>query len=382
MRLRALVVGLLLLIVSANAGFGYPASTYQLQYALDHSVVAVVGQIERVDPPTPVVRQGLGPGRGYGSPIRLLLRTAVVRADMVLKGDGIAPGTAIHFQFLGEDGQVSTYDLPRFGPGERWLLFLEAVDGQLEPFNPLGSQNLRLPGGYRPSPITYTSPLERSEAVLADVLATEMARRTAPQPRYTESLTDQILDILHSGTQTVLVPAPPGAKSGDPRPHRAGFATLGLVAQLVRLSKSDVDASVRAAAAAILVRTGRSDAVEMLVTAQRDVLWQTGRSDRRWIDALSTVTDPSLLPRLHQLLFDPDPKLREPVASALREIADPSSVPYLLKALDDSDSEVRYFAATGLAAIAKENAHYLAVTLFREHESEQIAYWKARSWAP
>jgi len=388
----AFVVAVLAGVVLSSQAQGYPAGKRCLLTVLDASDVVVVGRIESVGDGEPVERQQFGPWGGFASQLQLLLRPATCRVELVLKGRGVEVGASVPLRFLWYYSDRShSIGLPEYQPGERWLLFLTEVEGHLEPVNPLGFQDLHLPDDYEPPEPNYGLALERTEALLADLLDQYQDAPPAQHPH--GWLVTEMLDTVRHGSFLGVAPRgtlsevggmvvrDPGFDSAHqlrgPAVRRPSFTTANLVRALKRTSESASDPAIRAYAASILLSAGWTEYFHTLVAAERELRARGDTQDFGALFEIERVTDPILLPSLHQLLFDPDPAYHKHAAHALREIADPSSIPSLVQALDDPAFMVRYLAATGLAAITGDNSHYPAIEPWRAKEADEIAYWKA-----
>ena len=372
----AFVVAGLAGVVLSSQAHGYPAGKRSLLSVLDECSVVVVGRIETLGEGEPVERQQFGPWGRLESPVQLLLRPATCRVEVVLKGREIEAGASVPFRLLWHyRDRPSSIGLAEYRPGERWLLFLTQVEGHLEPVNPLGFQDLHLPDEYDPGEPDYGLALERTEALLADLL--ERYPDAPPGQPLWGSLVAQIVDTFRSGSFCGVAPRGTTREVDALVVRRPCFATGRIVGALMRVSESAPDPAVRAYAASILLSAGWTECFQTLVAAERELRARGDTADFGAIDEIRRVMDPVLLPSLHELLSDPDPVFHEPAAHALREIADPSSIPYLVQVLDHPSFMMRYLAATGLAAITEDFSRYRAMDLWRAQEAEQIAYWKA-----
>jgi len=357
--------------ICAAPGWCYPSGRFDLSSAIVQSSVVVVGTIERVREGERCLRQEYG-GTRWSEPQGFLVQRAVARVEVVVKGEGLAAGDTVPFQFLSGDRRSRV--LPPatlfYKEGERWLLFLHRREGHLEPMNPLGEQDLRIPAEARVEQQTHRLPLHRAEAVLAKLLLGSESH---------EFIQD-VLSRVRYGTGMVVMPVGnPPLHESIPWRYQHCFASYQLLNAVSNLCHSP-DQAIRAEAAAIMCRVGSVEALDRLVAAvrSRSEWLESECSPRLYLDAIGEVTDVRALPKLHDLLLDPDAAFHAPAAHALRQIGDTTSVPYLVKALDDSEFEVRYLAATGLAQIAGDHERYVAADVFRRRGAELIGYWKAR----
>lgn len=357
--------------ICAAPGWCYLSGRFDLSSAIAQSSVVVVATIERVRGGERCLRQEYG-GTRWSEPQSFLVQRAVGRVEVVVKGQGLAAGDTVRFQFLSADAR--SHFLPPstllYKEGERWLLFLHRHEGHLEPMNPLGRQDLKIPADARLEQETYSLPLHRAEAVLAKLLFASESR---------EFIQD-VLSRLRYGTAKVVMPVDnPPLHESIPWRYQRCFASYQLLNAVDNLCHSS-DQAIRAEAAAIMCRVGSLEALDRLVAElrSRSEWLKSECSPRLYLDAIERITDVRALPKLHDLLLDPDAAFHAPAAHALRQIGEPASVPCLVKALDDSEFEVRYLAATALAQIAGDHERYVAVDVFRRRGAELIRYWKAR----
>jgi hypothetical protein len=357
--------------ICAAPGWCYLSGRFDLSSAIAQSSVVVVATIAEVREGEPCLRQAYG-GTRWDKPQPALLQRAVARVEVLVKGEGLAAGDTVRFQFLSADAR--SHFLPPstllYKEGERWLLFLHRHEGCLEPMNPLGEQDLRIPAEARLEQQTHSLPLHRAEAVLAKLLLGSESHE----------FVRELLSRLRYGTGMVVMPVGnPPLHESIPWRYQHCFASYQLLNAVDNLCHSP-DQAIRAEAAAIMCRVGSVEALDRLVAAvrSRSEWLKSECSPRLYLDAIRGVTDVRALPKLHDLLLDPDAAFHAPAAHALRQIGDAASVPYLVKALDDSEFEVRYLAATGLAQIAGDHERYVAADVFRRRGAELIGYWKAR----
>jgi len=357
--------------ICAAPGWCYLSGRFDLSSAIAQSSVVVVATIERVRGGERCLREAYG-GTRWAEPQAFLVQSAVARVEVVVKGEGFAAGDTVPFQFLSADAR--SHVLPPstllYKEGERWLLFLHRREGNLEPMNPLGRQDLRIPAEARLEQQTHSLPLHRAEAVLAKLLL------ASESPEFIQD----VLSRVRYGTGTVVMPVDdPPLHESIPWRQQYCFASCELLNAIDNLCHSP-DQAIRAEAAAIMCRVGSVAALDRLVAElrSRSEWLQSECSPRFYLGAIERITDVRALPKLHALLLDPDAAFHAPAAHALRQIGDATSVPYLVKAVDDSEFEVRYLAATGLAQIAGDHERYVAVDVFRRRGAELIEYWKAR----
>ncbi len=158
-----------------------------------------------------------------------------------------------------------------------------------------------------------------------------------------------VMKALGDESPTVLVPAVEAvrAEMGSEAVHR-----------LEELLKH-ADARVREAAANVLGRVGSQDCVPALMAALDDA-----EPNVRWfaVEGLRKLQATQAVPRVSQLLeADESARVREIAASTLGELGQPAGVPALRQALRDPNERVRQKAAAALKTLATGSYERMAV---------------------
>ncbi len=135
-----------------------------------------------------------------------------------------------------------------------------------------------------------------------------------------------------------------------------GLSGLGphveLISRLIPLMDPTREVTLRNSVVEILERMGSGVAphiAEHLDVEQADI--------RKFlVDILGNIADPRVIPRLVNLLHDPENNIRAAAAESLASIGDPECTPALIEALDRADNWVTFSVLSALARIGDRQA--------------------------
>ncbi|MFI5490501.1 HEAT repeat domain-containing protein [Micromonospora echinaurantiaca] len=170
-----------------------------------------------------------------------------------------------------------------------------------------------------------------------------------------DSLTGEIIDLLHTNKAAARRTVLGLATGGTPELRRAGLWALGFVVEaqdvelLLATAATDADPRVRSVAIGSIPNPAGGDrAFQVLVTALRD------RDDQVRISAISRLGYTGLadaVASLAALAADPVPRVRSMVAYALGQLRKVEATPALLRLRHDPDRHVRENAHEALGSI-------------------------------
>lgn len=279
-------------------------------------------------------------------PLDVVMMEAQIEVEVALQGADQARDGIIAFRFprfAPPEGRIRDWWFQNYRPGERWLIFLRRTEKGLEPLNPLGYQDLRIPDSM-PLPEDLRGPTE-------------------------QQLEEILLWLITHGDETFQRTCLIWLDSYG---RRVGEQTAQKMAFLLE-SEND---EIRLRAARVLCQAEYAPAARVILEEfeAAKMHYQFARS------ALGELwhCPEQALAHVNYLLTDPDVEVRRAAVNLMCVIGDARRIPYLVKALDDPEFQIRYSAASALASAT--HSPYVTEDAFRTDESMHIQHWK-QWWA-
>ncbi|MFR9780120.1 HEAT repeat domain-containing protein [Micromonospora sp. MS34] len=169
-----------------------------------------------------------------------------------------------------------------------------------------------------------------------------------------DSLTGDIIDLLHTNKTAARPTVLELATDGTPELRRAGLWALGFVVEaqdveLLAAAAADADPQVRSVAIGSIPNPAGDDrAFQVLVMALRDLDDQVRMSA---VSRLGYTARADAVAPLAALAADPDPQVRSMVAYALGQLRKVEATPTLLRLRHDPDRHVRENAPEALGSV-------------------------------